>query len=223
MVYNIKDTGTDPFPAELMTEAFESWDFNRIPKYPINCVEAIDPGFTHATGIIILKMDKDGDIWESFAHEFFGGEITEEKLKQRIFVTYKDHGVKELFCESNSGGSHWMYEWNLRGMNCIPSNFGVGQPQTGEVSLEHKAYERVWYERVLKDLLEKRKIHLHNDILFNEFGKYDPNKSKDKNKGDLVDALLIAAFWIVGGPDYIFANLIDKEVIEQEIESTILL
>ena len=222
MVYNIKDTGTDPFPAELVTEAFESWNAELIPKYPINCVESVDPGFTHATGVIILKMDKDGHIWEAYAHEFFGGEITEEKFKQRIFVLYKDHGVKELYCEPNSGGSHWMFDWDLRGMNCISSTFGVGQPTTGDVSHEHKAYERVWYERVLKDLLEKRKIHLHNEILFNEFGKYDPNKSKDKNKGDLVDALLIAIFWIVGGPEYIYNNLIDKEIIDQG-ETTILL
>ena len=106
-----------------------------------------------------------------------------------------------------------MFEWELRGMNCYSNTFGVGQPQTGDVSNQKKAYERVWYERVLKDLFEKKKIHLHDDILFNEFGKYDPNKSKDKNKGDLVDALLIAAFWIVGGPDYIYENLIDKETI----------
>lgn len=214
MVYNIKNVGTDPFPAALVTEAFESWHADLVPQYPINCVEAIDPGFTHATGVIILKMDKDGHIWESYAHEFFGGEITEEKLKQRIYVLYIDQGVKELYCEPNSGGSHWVFEWELRGMNCFTNTFGVGQPQTGDVSNQKKAYERVWYERVLKDLFEKKKIHLHSDILFNEFGKYDPNKSKDKNKGDLVDALLIAVFWIVGGPDYIYENLIDKETID---------
>lgn len=223
MVYNIKDTGTDPFPAELVTEAFESWNAPSVPKYPLNTVMGIDPGFTHATGVIILKMDKDGDIWESFAHEYFGGEITEEKLKQRIFVLYKEQGVKTLYCESNSGGSHWMQEWELRGLYCERANFGVGQPQTGEVSLENKAYERVWNERVLKDLLEKKKIHLHNEILFNEFGKYDPNKSKDKNKGDLVDALLHAVFWIVGGPEYVYENLIDKEIIEEELPSSLLL
>ncbi len=155
--------------------------------------------------------------------EFFGGEITEEQFKNRMFVLYKEHGVKTLYCESNSGGSHWMYDWNLRGMYCIPANFGVGQPQTGDVSLQHKAFERVWYERVLKDLLEKGKIHFHSDILFNEFGKYDPNKSKDKNKGDLVDAMLHAVFWCVGGPLYIELNLIDKETIGSDDSGAILI
>lgn len=223
MVYNIKNVGIDPFPAELVTDAFESWDAELIPKYPINCTQGIDPGFTHATGVYIVKMDKDGDVWESFAHEFFGGEITEEQFKNRMFVLYKEHGVKALYCESNSGGSHWMHEWNLRGMYCLPANFGVGQPQTGDVSLQHKAFERVWYERVLKDLLEKGKIHFHSDILFNEFGKYDPNVSKDKNKGDLVDAMLHAVFWCVGGPIYIENNLIDKEVLDSNESGAILI
>ena len=223
MVYNIKDTGTDPFPAELVTEAFQSWDAALVPTYSINSVLGIDPGFTHATGVIVLKMDKNGDVWEAYAHEFFGGEITEERLKQKIFILYQDHGVKTLYCESNSGGSHWMYEWKLRGMNCIPANFGVGQPQTGDVSNQQKAFERVWNERVLKDLLEKRKVHFHNEILFNEFGKYDPNKSKDKNKGDLVDAMLHAVFWVVGGPEYIYNNLIDKGLLSDEEGGVMLL
>jgi hypothetical protein len=101
-------------------------------------------------------------------------------------------------------------------MNCVSNTFGIGQPQTGDVSHGHKAYERVWYERVLKDLFEKKRVHLHSDILFNEFGKYNPNKSKDKNKGDLVDALLIGIFWIVGGPQYIFDNLIEQGFIDDE-------
>ena len=223
MVYNIKNVGIDPFPAELVTAAFESWSEDKIPKYPINSEMGIDPGFTHATGVYIVKMDKDGHLWESFAHEYFGGEITEDQLKDRVFVLYKEHSVRELRCESNSGGSFWMAEWNLRGMNCVPANFGVGQPQTGDVSNESKAFERVWYERVLKDLLEKGKIHFHSDVLFNEFGKYDPNKSKDKNKGDLVDAMHHAVFRCVGGPEYIYANLIDKEIMGSDESGAILI
>lgn len=223
MVYNIRNVGTDPFPAALVTDAFNNWDQDLLPKYPVNVVMGIDPGFTHATGVIILSRDKSGMVYEEYAHEFFGGEITEEDFKQRIFGLYKKYGVKALYCESNSGGLQWMHEWGLRGMNCLPANFGTGQPNTGDVANMSKAYEKTWNERVLKDLLEKHMILLHDDILFNEFGKYDPNKSKDKNKGDLVDALLHAGFWIVGGAQYVYDNLIDKESIKSEREVAYLL
>ena len=75
----------------------------------------------------------------------------------------------------------------------------------------NRAFERAWYERVLKDFLEKKKIFLHNENLFREFSLYNPVENKEKGKGDLVDALLHCCFHAAGGISYLMELLQDKE------------
>jgi len=220
---NIYDDSSGMFKAELIASAFENWSADNFPYLPYNCVMAIDPGHTHATGVIILQQDKHGNLHEVFAKEYFGKKITEDEFKDEIFNLYREYGVRELYVESNSGGKWWRDHWVSRGMNCHLSNFGNANPQTGEVSLMNRAFERAWYERVLKDFFEKRKIFLHNEDLFREFSLYNPTENKEEGKGDLVDALLHCCFHAAGGIEYLMDLLTDKEVVDSEESGAILI
>ena len=87
----------------------------------------------------------------------------------------------------------------------------------------NRAFERAWYERVLKNLLEQHDILLHSEVLFREFSLYNPVENKEKGKGDLIDALLHCAFHAAGGIMYLMELLQDKEVIEGESPSGVTL
>lgn len=210
-ILNLYDDSAGMFRADLVASAFEDWSKDNLPKLAYNCVMAVDPGHTHATGVIILQKDKFGNLHEVFAKEYFGKTITEDAFKDEIVQLYKDYGVRELYVESNSGGKWWRDHWVERGLNCFMSNFGTTNPQTGETSNMNRAFERAWYERVLKDFLEKRKIFLRSEELFREFSLYNPVENKDKGKGDLVDALLHCCFHAAGGITYLMELLKDKE------------
>lgn len=220
---NLYDDSSGMFRAELVADAFEGWSESNLPRLPYNSIMAIDPGHTHATGVIILHKDKDGNLHEVFAKEYFGKAISEDKFKDEVFTLYKDYYVREMYVESNSGGLWWRDSWIERGMNCHLSNFGVGSPNTGDVSNMGGAFERAWYERVLKDFLEKHKIFLHNEALFREFSLYNPVDNKESGKGDLVDALLHATFYAAGGIEYLMSLVENKEVIHSEEGGAILL
>ena len=210
-ILNLYDDASGMFKADLVAYAFEEWSKDLIPELAYNCVMAVDPGHTHATGVIILQKDKHGNLIEVFAKEYFGKQISEDDFKEEIFQLYREWGVREMFVESNSGGKWWRDHWVMRGLNCSLSNFGTTNPQTGETSNMNRAFERAWYERVLKDFLEKKKIFLHNENLFREFSLYNPVENKEKGKGDLVDALLHCCFHAAGGIAYLMELLQDKE------------
>jgi len=214
---NIYEDISGMFKGKFITRAFESWAENLIPEFPTNVVMGIDPGHTHATGVIILALDNRGHVHEIYAKEFFGSQISEEKFKDLVHGLYREYGVRTGYCESNSGGLWWMDHWRLEGLTFWAANFGVANPNTGDVSNMQKAFERTYHERVLKHLLEKGKIHLHNQQLFKEFSLYNPTESKEKGKGDLVDALLHATFHIVGGMNYIMEIMKERaEIIEPD-------
>jgi hypothetical protein len=220
---NIYDDTAGMFKAELVADAFEYWSESMFPRIPYNSVMAIDPGHTHATAVIILQKDRDGNLIEVYAKEFFGKTISEDDFKDKIFNLYKIYNVKEVYVESNSGGKWWRDHWVERGMNCHLSNFGTANPNTGDVTNMGKAFERAWYERVLKDFLEKHKIFLHNEALFREFSLYNPVENKEKGKGDLVDALLHCCFYAAGGISYLMSLVEEKEAIYSEEGGAILL
>ena len=222
-ILNLYDDSSGMFKADLVASAFEDWSKDNFPALPYNCVMAIDPGHTHATGVIILQKDKHGNLHEVFAKEYFGKAISEDEFKDEIFQLYREWGVRELYVESNSGGKWWRDHWVERGLNCFLSNFGTTNPQTGETSNMNRAFERAWYERVLKDFMEKHKIFLHNENLFREFSLYNPVENKEKGKGDLVDALLHACFHAAGGIQYLMELLTDKEGMESEDSGAILI
>jgi hypothetical protein len=220
---NIYDDSAGMFRAELVANAFENWSESKIPKLEHNSVMAIDPGHTHATAVIILQQDKDGNLIEVFAKEYFGKAISEEDFKDEVFELYRKYRCRELYVESNSGGKWWRDHWVERGLNCHLSNFGTANPNTGEVSNMTRAFERTWYERVLKDFLEKGKILLHNEALFREFSLYNPVDNKEKGKGDLVDALLHCCFWAAGGINYLMSLIENKESLPDTEGGVILL
>ena len=215
-ILNLYDDSAGMFKAEDVAYSFDNWSKANFPKLAYDCVMAIDPGHTHATGVIILQKDKHGNLHEVYAQEYFGKQISEDAFKDEIFDLYREYGVREMYVESNSGGKWWRDHWVERGLNCFMSNFGNTNPQTGEVSNMKRAFERAWYERVLKDFLEKHKIFLHNEDLFREFSLYNPVEGKEKGKGDLVDALLHCTFHAAGGIEYLIELLQDKEGMDSE-------
>lgn len=222
-ILNLYDDSAGMFKSEDVAYAFDEWSKANFPKIPYDCVMAIDPGHTHATAVIILQRDRDGNLHEVYAKEYFGKEISEDEFKEEIFNLYREYHVREMYVESNSGGLWWRNHWVERGMNCFLSNFGNSNPQTGEVSNMTRAFERAWYERILKDFLEKHKIFLHSEDLFREFSLYNPIESKEKGKGDLVDALLHCCFHAAGGIMYLLELLEEKQAIEDEEGGAILI
>ena len=222
-ILNLYDDSAGMFKAEDVAYAFDNWSESNFPKLAYDCVMAIDPGHTHATGVIILQRDKLGNLHEVYAKEYFGKEISEDDFKDEIFNLYREYGVREMYVESNSGGLWWRSHWVERGLNCQMSNFGNTNPQTGEVSNMKRAFERAWYERILKDFLEKHKIFLHNEDLFREFSLYNPVEGKEKGKGDLVDALLHCCFHAAGGIVYLMELLENKEIMASEEAGVVLL
>jgi len=215
-ILNLYDDSAGMFRAEDVAAAFEGWSEKNLPKLSYKTVMAIDPGHTHATGVIILQKDKFGNLHEVFAKEYFGKSISEDAFKDEIYDLYVKWGVDEMYVESNSGGKWWRDHWIDRGLNCQMSNFGNTNPQTGEVSNMKRAFERAWYERVLKDFLEKRKIFLHSSDLLREFSLYNPVENKEKGKGDLVDALLHCCFHAAGGIIYLMELLEEKESLKEK-------
>lgn len=220
---NIYDDSAGMFKAEYVASAFEDWDKTKLPKLAYNSVMSIDPGHTHATAVIILQKDRDGNLHEVFAKEYFGKAITEDAFKEEIVQLYRDYGVREMYVESNSGGKWWRDHWVERGLNCSLSNFGTTNPATGEVSNMNRAFERAWYERVLKHFLENHKIFLHSQDLFREFSLYNPVDNKEKGKGDLVDALLHCCFHAAGGIEFLMELLVDKEGVGMQDSGAILI
>lgn len=219
---NIYDDSSGMFRAELVANAFEYWSESKIPKIAYNSVMAIDPGHTHATAVIILQQDKDGNLIEVFAKEYFGKAITEEAFKDEVFELYRKYHCREAYVESNSGGKWWRDHWVQRGMNVHLSNFGTANPNTGEVSNMGRAFERTWYERVLKEFLEQGKILLHNERLLEQFSLYNPTDNKERGKGDLVDALLHCCFWAAGGINYLMSLIENKKVMDDDTGGVIL-
>ena len=203
MILNKEDFSKDLFKPELLTKAWESWDESKIPKFPVNAVMAVDVGYGHGTGVIALALGLDGHIHETYTKKFYGGQISEEKLKDTIAEKYVELGCRVGLCESNSGGLWWIDDWRLRGLNFKTINFGGSNATTGDTTNPTKSIERRYKERILKDLLEKGMIHLHSRYLFNEFTKYNPLENQIDGKGDIFDALLHCLFELVDGIVYL--------------------
>lgn len=169
-----------------------------------NITSYIDPGFQHAVGFIIVGRDMQGNVVELFAKEWYGGDITEEDLKLIIGILCHAFHVERLLVENNSGGLWWADHFMRMGINTETTGFGTANPRTGDTTNAVKHLERGYYERVLKDLLEKLKLYLHSEKLKEEWNFYDlSHKNKEEGKGDLMDCLLQAAYYAVGGWEYL--------------------
>jgi len=232
MILNLEDWSADPFPPELIEAAFqEPWKeeeeviahrrFTRRelvdkPDYFKNVVMYVDPGFSHATGVLVVGYGLDGIVYQLYANEFHGGEISEDDLKALFEEVYREYHVRAIYFENNSGGTWWASHCRTRGMVTYTTGFGTANPNTGDVTNATKHLERSYYERVLKDLMEKNKIRLASKVLRGEMDYYDPDENKEKGKGDLMDCLLQASFYVVGGHRYLMemaqAGLDDDEM-----------
>ena len=216
MILNIEDFSHEMLQPDLIQYAFDSYDKDKIPEFLAMVVEGVDPGYGHGTGVIILGLDTNGHVHELFAKKYFGGEISENDLKQEVHDKYLEFSCWEGACESAYGGLFWIDEWREKGLNFWSANFGTANPKTGEVGNQSKAIERSYKERVLKDLLEKKRIHLHNKTLWNEFSLYNPLEDKEKGKGDLIDALLHALFILMGGVNYVVNEIMQEQGGEED-------
>ena len=196
---------------KVVLEAFDRFDPEKIPNWDNveKAILAIDPGTIHGTGYCIcLREFKTGDVWIVISDRRYGTEMSEDNFKQLIVDLHHEWNVDEIHCESNSGGLEWINHWLELGIDAYAANFGTANVNTGEVSGASKAFERHYKERVLKDLLEKGKIHIvKSEGLFRDFALYNPHENKEKGKGDEIDAVLHGVFEVVGGVDYILENL----------------
>lgn len=201
-----------------LLNAFIRFEEREVPKWDliIKAVIGIDPGIVHGTGIVVVLRDMNGEVWVVFAKKRYGTEIHEDQFKQMIIDLYEEYNVDVIKCESNSGGLEWIYHWRNAGYNALATNFGTANEATGMVTNASKTIERHHKERVLKSLLEDKKIHIiKNETLFQEFSLYNPYENKVKGKGDIVDALLHAVFEIVGGMEYVL-ELLENEGIKEK-------
>lgn len=218
---NIYDDMSGLWNSADLVEAFDTYNEEDLPEWPLNVIEAVDPGAQHGTGVFICSMDTSGHIYELFAHKYFHTQISEERFKQVMMDKYDEFGVKLGLCESSYGGLFWIDHWRGKGYSFQAANFGTANPRTGETSNATKAVERHYKERVVKYLLEKKRLHLHNRTLFKEFSLYNPTENKEAGKGDILDAALHAIFEIVGGIKFVVEILADEGEEQAEVAYTL--
>jgi hypothetical protein len=184
---------------------YDYWMGNVKPR-PDRVVIGIDPGQGHATGIMILGQHND-HLYEIESHEFVGkrldkaGALIAPKTHQKqvsedyikTFITEKAHALHaDIVCETNSGGAWWMQHWREQpGIKIVkPSDFG--KPGTRN--------DRNGFIHELSQLLGDGKFHFKNDQLRSQLISYNPDDRESvewSNKGDLADATLHAAHYII--------------------------
>jgi len=176
----------DSFPPKLIIEAMNSYDkfMLTVAKKKHLCVIGVDPGFGHPTGIFVLGAHR-GHLFELESMELRGKDTSEDRIKALVAELAIDYGA-EIVCESNSGGLHWIKEWNDKyNLRAISQNFSSNQ-------LDYSA--RGSMIRIVRELLETHRIHFCNDRLRQEMLIYNPEKDKNDSKGDLADAFIHAVY-----------------------------
>ena len=208
MVYAVADLTEDPFRPELIDACFQERKVYALPTKFQKIVGFVDPGFYHATALLIVGFDGT-KVYELHSQEYFGGEISEDAMKSDIAHHCIKLGVDELYVETNNGGIWWMNTWQQMGITCWAGGWSNENVETGQVT-NTSWFERAIFERVLKDLIEKHLLVLFNDKIKTQWDNYDPLHNREKGKGDLMDCLLQAAFWVIGGIDYYENKVLDK-------------
>ena len=176
----------DAFPAGLIIEAMNGYDefMVSVDQKKYITILAVDPGFGHPTGIMVVGVYR-GHVFELESMELRGKDTSEDRIKAMVAELGKDYGA-HIICESNSGGLHWIKEWNEKyHLRANAQNFSSNQ-------LDFSARGNMM--RIVRELLEAHRVHFCSDKLRQELLIYNPDKDKNDSKGDLADAFIHAVY-----------------------------
>jgi len=185
-IHHIETHTGDSFPAALIIEAMNGYDdfMENIKGRRYICCLGVDPGFAHPTGIFVAGYYR-GHIFELESMELRGKDTSEDRIKAIVAEMAREYGA-EIVCESNSGGLHWVKEWNDKyNLRAITQNFSSNQ-------LDYSS--RPSMMRIVRELFEQHRLHFYSDRLRQELLIYNPDKDKNDSKGDLADAFIHTIF-----------------------------
>lgn len=189
----------DTFDSMFIIKAYENYEIirNRENLQPHTVIMGIDPAdAVHPVGWWIGAISDGGEwCWELESGEINlarsldevdGGEKwTKTRMEAFLMSKYKEYRCDLHVIESNSGGIQTSLNFNLGGCNGRTQNFG--SPKS-----KHSRESMIGFT---KNILESGHLLLKGDKLQDNMVKYDPNKNtKNKFKGDIVDAMLHAIF-----------------------------
>lgn len=189
-------------------------------------IMSIDPGAVHdfAVGIIGMEGLEFYHLWnENFS---ISGKTPEEqeimlkRIAKACAIEYVRHNCEVIVSESNSGAklivpliNHYIRKEinRIEGATFaevnIPvwSNWGGDKEQGPEAP---KIYSRVEFITLLQYIFDYQKLTLqdrnkHEHKMRIEFARYKPEESKEKYKGDSVDMIMHALWYLSGGRSYI--------------------
>lgn len=186
---NITTHAGDPFPPKLIIDAMNGYDefMEKLGQVAYFACVGVDPGFSHPTGVFVMGVYR-GHIFELESMELAGKDTSDERVKAIVSELATDYGG-HIVCESNSGGLHWIKAWNEEwGHTAYAQNFAG--PQTD-------AFHRMNMIRMIRDLMTQHRLHICSRKLKKQLLKYNPDKDKNDSKGDLADAFIHAAFYLI--------------------------
>ncbi len=190
---NVANETGQPFPPRLIMECMSEYDSyidgiqDHIDKMEYMATVGVDPGFTHATGYMCLGLYR-GTIFELESGMLKGKNNDEERIKAVIGEVADSH-CANIRSESNSGGLHWMKFWReVLGIDATASNFN---------SSPNSAFSRTNMIKLVRGMMNLHRIVFFNSDLKRQLLKYNPEKDVNDSKGDLADAFIHAAAYLI--------------------------
>lgn len=223
---NADDYSGDVFNPDKLDHAYKRGkDFIPHKSYD-KCVMGIDPGAVHAFAITIYAR-QGLEVYHLWTGRFSisGADPTEQenmlkKIAKAAAQVYVLYHCERITSESNSGAKlivplinyyirkeieHVKGQTYAEVSEPIWSNFGGDKEQGSE---DRHNYARADFITLMQYLFNYDKITLQDtseDEHFQriEFARYKPDESKEKFKGDCVDASMHACWELCGGYEYI--------------------
>jgi hypothetical protein len=212
-LYNRESHEGETFNSVYMSKAFmnfDEWALLYAPNH-YHVMISIDPGFNHATGIVVLAISEDlydfdgtqyHQMWELHSegkegndYNDFNSSVVEcvcgwaRKCAQHTGCTRV-----EITTESNNSGLVWKQQIANRGYSVITDNFGRPDWWTSKLC----------YCDAVNYYLCAQMIHLRNPDLKAEMTIFTTKENADdEHKGNMCDALLHAVFLGAGGPAFV--------------------
>jgi hypothetical protein len=223
---NVDDYGDDTFNPDKMELAYKKGK-SFVPKEIYDhVVMGIDPGAIHAFAITIYAKER-LQIYHLWTGRFtISGKTSEEqeKMLKKIAKTcaqmYVLYNCEYIASESNSGARliipliNYYIKKELKRLNYsshaevaepLWSNFGQDREMGEDAKKIYARADLIMLMQYLFDYevitLQDRNEDEHTQKV--EFARYKPSESKEKYKGDCVDASLHAVWNLCGGEDYI--------------------
>jgi hypothetical protein len=216
-LHGIAPTGTAIFQDKYLQDALTSWEpfiKSLRPFIHPRTVIAVDPGYAHATGVVVLR-EFEGHIWEPASKfdwmrgadlkgnviqtgsiEFHGGELTQQQILFKIKSLaneFRDVEPVMVWMETQVVGKFWTDDLAEMGLNIRGGTFG----RDGFVK------SRLGKAETARVLFERGALHLCNGNLVKELATWRPapDKSDDRQKGDMADAFMHAVAFLVDEAD----------------------